>query len=97
MAVGWYDPLEYEEATTVLRPGDRLYLYSDGVSEAMSGADETILGDDRLLALVKERSSVPMAESIESLLSAVNNWCDPKSPSDDVSLLGCEFGGPQAS
>lgn len=35
-AVGWLDETDYEEHRLILEPGDRLFLYSDGVNEARS-------------------------------------------------------------
>ncbi len=35
MAIGWVEEMEYEEGKIDLKPGDRLYVYSDGVPEAM--------------------------------------------------------------
>ena len=91
-AVGWLDEPQFEEARVVLRPGDRVYLYSDGLSEAMSPDDEQ-LGDDRLLTLIREHAGLAVAESADKLLAAVNAWCAPQRPGDDVSILACEFGG----
>lgn len=90
--VGWLDDAEYHADSVTLEPGDRLLLYSDGVSEAFHGKDQTQYGDDRLLNMVRSQASLPITDSVENLLNSVIAWCQPASPSDDVSILGCEFG-----
>jgi sigma-B regulation protein RsbU (phosphoserine phosphatase) len=49
LLVGISATATYEEATLDLRPGDRLILYTDGVTEA-ARADGEMFGEDRLYA-----------------------------------------------
>ena len=35
--IGWLDDAEYDADSVILQPGDRLFLYSDGVPEAFQG------------------------------------------------------------
>ena len=51
----------------MLRAGDSLILFSDGVTEARNGADRSLYGDERLRRLVAglgDLSAVAMAEAI---------------------------------
>ncbi len=95
-AIGWFDDAEYQTATTMLRPGDRLFLYSDGVSEAAHGTDQSLYGDERLLALLQSEGNFSIGDHVDWLFKSVTSWCSPQSPTDDVSILGCEF-APNAS
>ena len=87
--VGWMDDVEYEEHRLELQPGDRLFLYSDGVNEALSPAQE-LLGGDRLLANVESHSAAPIADGVNALFEATTAWSLPNGPHDDVSILGLE-------
>lgn len=89
--VGWLDDAEYEADSIILQPGDRLFLYSDGVPEAFHGEDQTQYGDDRLLDMLRVHASSPITGGVDALFDSVIAWCQPASPSDDVSILGCEF------
>lgn len=89
-AVGWIDDVEFDESQVTLRPGDRIYLYSDGLNEVLSERDEQ-LGDDRLLDLIRGHVEMPLDQSITELLAAANHWASPNKPDDDVSILGCEL------
>ncbi len=87
--VGWMDDVEYEEHRLELAPGDRLFLYSDGVNEALSPSQE-LYGGDRLLANVETHASSPIADGVNALFEATCAWSLPNGPHDDVSILGLE-------
>ena len=53
----------YEERSVRLAAGDRLYLYSDGVPEAMDPAGEQF-GDARLLEAIGRGRSEPLREGV---------------------------------
>jgi sigma-B regulation protein RsbU (phosphoserine phosphatase) len=57
--------IPYQEASVNIAPGDRLVLYTDGVTEAMD-ADEEMFEEERLQALVLEhrRDSAPELERV---------------------------------
>jgi len=79
----------YEEQTLTLEPGDRLYLYSDGIPEGMSPRRQAF-GAARLLALVEQVRSLSLGDSLDAWLRAVDEWCGASGPQDDISLLAVE-------
>lgn len=79
----------YEQETIQLNPGSRIYLYSDGVTEAMS-PDRSLFGVDRLLESLAGGSKVPLTESISMLQSQVASWQAGSDPRDDISVLAME-------
>ena len=80
----------YESRSIRLEPGDRLYLYSDGITEAMSPAD-VLYGAERMLNRLFQGRSEPLANSVNRLLADVRAWCG-NSLHDDISLVAVEFG-----
>jgi sigma-B regulation protein RsbU (phosphoserine phosphatase) len=80
----------YEERSIRLGPGDRLYLYSDGVSEAMNPRGKQF-GEARLLKAIGQRRSEPLHESIASLLAEIARWNESERPHDDISILAVEI------
>jgi sigma-B regulation protein RsbU (phosphoserine phosphatase) len=86
--IGWVDGV-YEEQALVLAPGDRLYLYSDGATEA-PGPDQAQFGEERLLATLEAARGMPLAQSVGAALRAVEDWGGGAPPRDDVSLLAVE-------
>ena len=79
----------YEERSVRLGAGDRLYLYSDGVTEAMDPAGEQF-GDARLLETIGRHRSEPLREGTDALLEEVVRWHGSGRPQDDISILAVE-------
>ena len=88
--IAFVPEIEYEQKSLQLAPGDRIYLYSDGVPEAMD-KDQEPYGDEQMAACIESGRAAPLEESVARLLTAVENWCQPAGPLDDVSILGVEW------
>jgi phosphoserine phosphatase RsbU/P len=90
-AIGIVDDVPYDEVEFQLHPGDRLYLYSDGVPEGM---DENLeqFTDGRMLESLDAKAASPLSESVDELFARVQEWCKVKGPKDDISILGLEVG-----
>ncbi|MEM1068149.1 MAG: SpoIIE family protein phosphatase [Planctomycetota bacterium] len=90
MAIGWVDEMEYEEAAVTLEPGDRLYVYSDGVPEAMD-ADLNEFTMRQMMEIIELGQTQDLNGSVKLLQSSVERWCRKNGPKDDVSILGAEI------
>jgi serine phosphatase RsbU (regulator of sigma subunit) len=74
MVLGFSSAAAYDQEQVVLDTGDRLLLYTDGLSEAFGSNDEEF-GDDRLEAIVRG-SDVRGAEDLQRrVLDAVATFC----------------------
>jgi sigma-B regulation protein RsbU (phosphoserine phosphatase) len=80
----------YEERSVRLGTGDRLYLYSDGVSEAMDSAGEPF-GDARLLEAIGQGRSEPLQDGVATLLGKIARWHGSERPQDDIPILAVEM------
>ncbi len=80
----------YEERSVRLAAGDRLYLYSDGVPEAMDPSSKPF-GDARLLQAIGRGRSGSLQEGIATLLGEVARWQGVARPHDDISVLAVEI------
>ncbi len=88
--IGFVPDVEYGQRTLQLAPGDRIYLYSDGVTEAMD-KDQEPLGEQALAECISGSRASPLEETVAQLLETVEQWCQPAGPLDDVSILGLEW------
>ena len=80
----------YEERSVRLAAGDRLYLYSDGVPEAMN-ADGKAFGEAKLLAAIGEGRSELLDYGVATLAESIAQWRGLEKPQDDISILAVEF------
>jgi sigma-B regulation protein RsbU (phosphoserine phosphatase) len=80
---------EYPERSVTLSPGERLVLYSDGLT-GVRNADGEHFGTRRLLAALDEGRRFPLADSLAKVVGAINGWRGEVPRQDDISLLMVE-------
>jgi phosphoserine phosphatase RsbU/P len=80
----------FEERSIRLRGGDRLYLYSDGVPEAMDTAGKQF-GGARLLETIDQGRSEPLQTSVVTLVEKIRRWRRSGTFQDDISILAVEL------
>jgi sigma-B regulation protein RsbU (phosphoserine phosphatase) len=95
-ALGALDGVDYCSFETRLAPGDLLFLYTDGVTEAMNEAGE-LYGETRMLAVL---GACPMGASAEAVIAAIMDDLErhvgAAAQSDDITILALRYLGPQA-
>jgi phosphoserine phosphatase RsbU/P len=79
----------YEEQCIQLAPGDRLHLYSDGVTEVMNKQRE-LYGVPRLLDSLRCNCECPLSECQVRLMSDLEQFRGSARFNDDISLLSLE-------
>jgi sigma-B regulation protein RsbU (phosphoserine phosphatase) len=80
----------YAERRVHLGAGDRMYLYSDGLPDAMN-ADGERFGEVRLLEAIERYRAEPLRVGLGSLLGGIARWQGPRRPQDDSSILAVEL------
>lgn len=80
----------YREASTTLNTGDRVFLYSDGVMEAMN-MDNAIFGEDRLIELLRQTRELPLEDSVFAVKDALARWRSNAPVQDDTTLLAFQM------
>ncbi len=70
-------------------PGDRIYLYTDGVTESPVGND--IFGDERLLDFLTRQKQNPPAEICRQLARLLESTRHPREQEDDITFLIVDF------
>lgn len=86
LAVGIIDGIDYQSVLLHYQPGDRLFLYSDGITECES-ADGEMFGSERLRRSVEKTRGLSIAETIHSLDFDIRTWRGNAGFDDDISLL----------
>jgi sigma-B regulation protein RsbU (phosphoserine phosphatase) len=90
--IGLGGVVPFEEGEAVLEAGDRLYLYTDGVTEHANGASE-LYGEERLALQLARLQAFPLGEVCERVVDSLHAFGQGRSLEDDVTLLGIEYLG----
>ncbi len=88
--VGPVPGLTYKEARARLSPGDLLFLFTDGVNEAMDPSQNQF-SDERLLDLVSSRAFDSVEEMVKTTVQEVEQFAGAAEQSDDITLLSIQF------
>ena len=85
--------LPYEQQSVDLAPGDTIFLYTDGVSEAMNENGEQF-SEPRIKAALNALPPDRSPEDILScLLKSIKQHAGSAEQSDDITMLGLRYNG----
>jgi len=95
-ALGFDPGLTFERTELMLRAGDAMIFYSDGVSEAFNPQAECY-GTERLLAEARTLSSHSASQITTALLNNVRAFAGSAPQSDDIAILALKVNSAEAS
>jgi sigma-B regulation protein RsbU (phosphoserine phosphatase) len=76
----------YEQAEVLLKRGDLLFFYTDGITEAMDRSDD-LYGQKRLEALLREARDAGASEILSIVAKAVREFTKRSAQSDDITMI----------
>ena len=91
--VGTFRKAVYENRELELRPGDRVFVYTDGVPEAKDGSGE-MFGEERLEAALNACPDGSPEEILQNVKSAVDAFVGDAEQYDDLTMMCLEYRGP---
>ncbi len=80
------DTIKYKQAELMLKPGDRLFLYTDGVTEATS-VDKELYGEDRLRDYLNAHPDTPNREELYGIRADIDEFVGEAEQFDDITML----------
>jgi sigma-B regulation protein RsbU (phosphoserine phosphatase) len=84
--LGGMEGLKYIEHTITLEKGDRLLVYTDGVTEA-TNASEELFGDDRLMEAMKGTEKLTAPETCKAVRKSIDAFAGDAEQFDDITML----------
>ncbi|MBQ6440426.1 MAG: SpoIIE family protein phosphatase [Mogibacterium sp.] len=90
--VGGMDGVKYTDYELQLQPGDKLFVYTDGVPEATNTKDE-LFGTDRMLEALNADSYAPVEELLRNVRKAISEYTAGAEQFDDLTMLAVEYLG----
>jgi serine phosphatase RsbU (regulator of sigma subunit)/putative methionine-R-sulfoxide reductase with GAF domain len=85
MALGIFDDIDVNERELSLNPGDWMFLYTDGITEAFS-ANEEMFGTERLFKLLLDYQFISSNGLLDTVEGAVEEFIRGTDLSDDLTL-----------
>ncbi|NBU98782.1 MAG: serine/threonine-protein phosphatase, partial [Spirochaetia bacterium] len=87
-------PVKVEEQVILLSEGDKIILYTDGITEARNSNNE-MLGEDRLLTIVEENYTQTTNELCNIIYNSVLTFTGDNTGqfTDDITILAAEYLG----
>ncbi|MGS0730710.1 PP2C family protein-serine/threonine phosphatase, partial [Shewanella sp. 0m-11] len=89
---GMFDFASYQTEQIQLSVGDRIFLYSDGITEAES-TDKEQYSEQRLALQIQQLSKLTISKQSNTIVEELNNWSGTTQFDDDISLLAFEWNG----
>ena len=87
--IGMITDVDYDEQMIDFKAGDRLFIYSDGVTECTNPNKEHF-SEEYLVEILEEWKNLPLQELLSRLEQRLINWKGSRDYEDDVSLLAIE-------
>jgi phosphoserine phosphatase RsbU/P len=88
--VGVLEQAIYDQGTIALAPGDTIVVFSDGVSEALNGAEEEF-GEARLLETIRQTGTSDAPVLVDAIVDAVRRFAHGAEQSDDITVMAVRY------
>jgi sigma-B regulation protein RsbU (phosphoserine phosphatase) len=89
MVLGLFPAQPYEQRSVSLQRGDRILIFSDGVTEA-SDPEGEMFGEERLLEAVDRHARLPAEDLPERVLDDVTRFVGGSPQQDDITVIAAQ-------
>jgi sigma-B regulation protein RsbU (phosphoserine phosphatase) len=89
--LGMLEDVRFDDRTVTLGPGDGVFLYTDGITEAMD-VEGNLFADHRLQDLLADTKGASPEDVIRAVIDAVTCYSGAAEQSDDVTALAVRVG-----
>ena len=94
LALAAMEGMRYTEYTLQLNPGDRLFVYTDGIPEAINGETEQY-GTDRMIRVLDRFGENTLKEALTAVREDVSAFVGGEDQFDDITMLNVAYFGPE--
>jgi sigma-B regulation protein RsbU (phosphoserine phosphatase) len=84
--------MAYRQHEIVMRPGDELFLYTDGITEA-ANPEYKLFGNQRLLDAANSYFDLPIEGFVASIKGEVDKFAQGAEQADDITMLSLRYYG----
>ncbi len=92
IALGVLDDFEFTAGEMQLNPGDRIVLYTDGITEAFNPNGE-VFSEERLMSTIVASGNANNMQLIQQIQQEIKNFALDAEQSDDITILAITYNG----
>ena len=92
-AVATIEGIPFREHAFEMRPGDKLFVYTDGVPEATNGQQE-LFGTDRMLEALNRNPDAMPEGILANVMNGIDEFVAGAEQFDDITMLCLKYNGP---
>jgi sigma-B regulation protein RsbU (phosphoserine phosphatase) len=92
MVLAGLEDMRFTRSETVIDEGDMLYLYTDGVTEAMDPG-MSLFGEKRLLEAADGYCESDLADMLAKIKREIDLFADGAEQADDITMLALKYNG----
>ncbi len=92
LVLGGMDGVSYREYELDLKPGTKLFVYTDGVTEAMD-KENRLFGTERMITALNTQPDAAPEQILKNVRGAVDEFVNDAEQFDDLTMLCLEYKG----
>jgi serine phosphatase RsbU (regulator of sigma subunit) len=92
IALGVLDNFEFKSGKRQLKAGERLILYTDGITEAFNPEGE-VFSEERLLTTIVSGDELNNRQLVQQIQQEIKNFALDAEQSDDITILAITYNG----
>ena len=92
LALAALDGVQFKQHEFQLFPGDSIFVYTDGVTEATSSEKE-LFGTERMLAALNKTPDAEPDEILANVMGDINRFMDGEDQFDDITMMCLKYNG----
>lgn len=90
--LGGFKGIKYSDEEIILPPGGKVFVYTDGLAEAMN-AEKELFGTERIIESLNEVSDLPPKEILSAVRRSVDDFVRGEPQFDDLTMLCMHYRG----
>jgi len=92
IALGVLDNFEFSVNHSKIKPGDKILLYTDGITEAFNPEAE-LFSEERLLDIMSNSKTATSQQLVMDIRKEIKNFTKDAEQSDDITILAVKYNG----
>ncbi len=94
--IGGMDCISYSDYELTLHPGDKLFVYTDGIPEA-TNAEKELFGTERMVKVLNKDPNATPEQMLSGMHEAVKAFVQDAEQFDDLTMLALQYNGSESA